>query len=141
MIQETKIIKSNEDKWEKMPNHPELYHRTLLSEKEADALKVHVSKILWEKIDVGGAVLPHYHDVAEIIHFIKGKTKVLFNGEWIICNEGETLHVPKGVIHSVYNHDTEPTEQVSIFLPTEDVSFPNQSFETYLIEEELMKEG
>lgn len=120
--------------WSLMPNHISLYHREILSTVEADALGVRASSILWEKIGVGGAVLPHYHNVVEIIHITIGKVRLLCNGEWKSYQAGDTFQVPAGVIHSVVNNDTVPTEQISIFLPVDEQVPQNQFFETTLVE-------
>ncbi|WP_372634735.1 cupin domain-containing protein [Cohnella sp.] len=116
--------------WELMPDHIKLYHREIVSAEEADSLGVRASSVLWEKIGVGGAVLPHYHNVAEIIHITVGKVRLLCNGEWKSYKAGDTFHVPAGVVHSVANDDTAPTEQISIFLPVEDGAPGNRFFET-----------
>ena len=116
--------------WGLMPDHIELYHREIVSAAEADALGVRASSVLWEKIGVGGAVLPHYHDVAEIIHITVGQVRLLCNGEWQSFKAGDTFHVPAGVVHSVENDDTAPTEQISIFLPAEEGAPGNRFFET-----------
>ncbi|MCD1258561.1 cupin domain-containing protein [Paenibacillus athensensis] len=116
-----------------MPDHPELYHREIVSAADADALGIRTSSVLWEKIGVGGAVLPHYHDVAEIIHITAGKVKLLCNGEWRSYQAGDTFQVPAGVVHSVMNDDTVPTEQISIFLPVENEVPRNRFFATTLV--------
>ncbi|MFB9279270.1 cupin domain-containing protein [Cohnella cellulosilytica] len=116
--------------WGLMPDHIELYHREIVTAAEADALGVRASSVLWEKIGVGGAVLPHYHDVAEIIHITVGQVRLLCNGEWQSFKAGDTFHVPAGVVHSVENDDTAPTEQISIFLPVEEGAPGNRFFET-----------
>jgi quercetin dioxygenase-like cupin family protein len=92
-------------------------------------MKIALSSILWEKIDVGGAVLPHYHNVAEVIHITKGKVRLLCNGEWHSFQAGDTFLVPAGVVHSVRNDDVEPTEQLSIFMPTLE-GYSNEFFKT-----------
>jgi len=116
--------------WSPIADHVSLYHREIVTAAEADALGVRISSVLWEKIDVGGAVLPHYHNVAEIIHITVGKVLLLCNGEWKSYKAGDTFHVPAGTVHSVVNDDTAPTEQISIFLPAEDGAPPNRFFET-----------
>ena len=133
-MQATDILWNENLDWQLMPDHVKLYHKTLLDPRVADALGVAVSTILWERIEVGGGVLPHYHDVAEVIHFIRGRVKVLCNGEWLSCRPGDTLRVPSGVVHSVMNDDAEATEQISIFIPTDKGRPPNQSFATVLVE-------
>lgn len=133
-----KIIKSNETivkpgeglVWTAIPEHVSLYHKEIVTAEEADRMGVRLSSVLWEKIEVGGGVLPHYHNVAEVIHITVGKVRLLCNGEWMSCQAGDTFHVPAGVIHSVMNDDSKPTEQVSIFLPAEADVPANRFFET-----------
>lgn len=120
--------------WNQFTQHREVTHRELLSAKQADELEVSVSSILWEKIEVGGAVLPHYHDLAEVIHIIKGKVSLLQNGEWASYKAGDTFLVPEGVVHSVANNDTDATEQVSVFLPSSAANLPNKGFESHMVE-------
>ncbi|MHB1627111.1 MAG: cupin domain-containing protein [Bacilli bacterium] len=135
-MQETDILRNKNLHWQFSSDHVALYQKTLLDPQTADALRVAVSTILWERIEVSGGVLPHYHDVAEIIHITRGRVKVLCNGEWLSCQSGDTLRVPSGVVHSVMNDDAGPTEQISVFLPTtDDGSPPNRPFETVLVEE------
>jgi len=133
--QEVTVVKEKKEQhWELMPNHVELYHRELLSAKEADGLGIRANSVLWEKIGVGGAVLPHYHNVAEIIHITVGKVKLLCNGEWKSYQAGDTFLVPAHVVHSVANNDVIDSEQISIFLPVEDDTPTNHFFETALVD-------
>lgn len=118
--------------WETMPEHRELYYRELLSSKEAAELGLMVSNVWRERIEPGGAVLPHTHDVAEIIHFTEGEVRALLSEEWTECSPGDTLIVPDGVTHSVENRGETPSQQVSIFVP---VLPANDGFRTYMVEE------
>lgn len=130
----TQVKKDADLEWTAIPEHIHLDHKEIVAAAEADRLGVRVSSVLWEKIGVGGAVLPHYHDVAEVIHITKGRVKLLCNGEWISCKAGDTFHVPAGTVHSVANDDTEPTEQISIFLPAANDVPPNQFFATFKVD-------
>jgi quercetin dioxygenase-like cupin family protein len=120
--------------WTPIRDHIGLFHREIVDATEADALGVRISSVLWEKIEVGGAVLPHYHDVAEVIYIVKGNVTLLCNGQWIDYAAGDTFHVHEGVVHSVRNNDTEPTEQISIFLPTSGSHPSNAFFKTTKVE-------
>ena len=131
----TTIKRGGAMNWEPMPDHVSLYHREIVSAAEADALGVRVSSVLWEKIGPGGAVLPHYHNVAEIIHITAGEVRLLCNGEWKLCQTGDTFHVPAGAVHSVANAGSLPSEQISIFLPVDEEAPPNRFFETVLVPE------
>jgi mannose-6-phosphate isomerase-like protein (cupin superfamily) len=131
---QTTVKTSTEIAWAPIPAHPGLYHREIVTAQEADTLGIRMSSILWEKIEVGGAVLPHYHNVAEIIHITVGRVLLLCNGEWKSYQAGDTFHVPAHVIHSVKNDDTAPTEQISIFVPAEANVPSNAFFETFIVD-------
>ncbi|KAB8133095.1 cupin domain-containing protein [Gracilibacillus oryzae] len=133
---QTKVLVGERMEWSLMPDHRELYHREILSAEQADYLQVKASSILWEKIDKDGQVLPHYHDVAEIIHITVGKVKLLCNGEWKSYKAGDTFQVPAGVVHSVANDDTKPSEQISVFLPVDENHPANSFFNTVLVDQE-----
>ncbi|WP_336776510.1 cupin domain-containing protein [Paenibacillus sp. MMO-58] len=135
LANETEVIVGEQMEWGLMPDHIHLYHREIVSAAQADRLGIRSSSILWEKIGVGGQVLPHYHDVAEIIYISVGKVKLLCNGEWKSYKAGDTFHVPAGVIHSVANDDDQPSEQISIFLPVEENVPANSFFNTTLVED------
>lgn len=134
---ETRVLDGAAMLWAPISGHPHLEHREILDAAAADNLDVRASSVLWERIGVGGAVLPHFHDVAEIIHITRGKVRLLCNGQWQSHRAGDTFHVPAGTVHSVANDDTEPTEQISIFLPVApagDGNPPNRFFETHLVD-------
>lgn len=131
----TEVLVGEDMKWGRMPDHRELYHREILSAEKADQIGVRASSILWEKIGVGGQVLPHYHDVAEIIHITAGNVKLLCNGEWNTYKAGDTFQVPAGVVHSVANDGRTPSEQISVFLPVEEHTPTNSFFHTVLVDE------
>ncbi|MEK3675258.1 cupin domain-containing protein [Paenibacillus sp. FSL R10-2771] len=133
--QETEVLTAADMTWELMPNHIELYHREIVSAAQADRLGIMMSSILWEKLGVGGQVLPHYHDVVEIIHITVGEVKLLCEGEWYSYRAGDTFHVPAGVVHSVANAGDSPSEQISIFVPAEANVPANHFFGTTLIED------
>jgi quercetin dioxygenase-like cupin family protein len=138
---QTEVLEGDSIPWTQIESHRSLFHREIINAAAADALGIRVSSILWERIDVGGQVLPHYHDVAEIIHITVGKVKLLCNGEWLSYGAGDTFHVPAGTIHSVANDDTAPTEQISIFLPASEDIPVNHFFETILVKEEAVQGG
>lgn len=135
LAKQTNVMVGEQMEWALMPDHIRLNHREIVSAEQADALGIKLSSILWERIGVGGQVLPHYHDVAEIIHITVGKVKLLCNGEWNAYKAGDTFQVPAGVIHSVANDGDRPSEQISVFLPADEAVPPNRFFSTYLVED------
>jgi mannose-6-phosphate isomerase-like protein (cupin superfamily) len=128
----SKVSEEQELTWAKFSEHRDVSYCQIVSSVDADWLGIDVSSVLRERIEVGGAVLPHYHDVAEIIHFTKGNVKILFNDEWRECKAGDTFLVPSGVVHSVVNNDTSATEQISMFIPLSKQNSQNQFFKTHL---------
>ena len=103
--------------WVPLPKNPNVYHKELLSRDESASLGLKLWRILFEKIETGAAVLPHYHDVTEVIHFIQGEVHVLLGEERSVCQPGDSLIVRSGVVHSVANKGGEPSTQVSFFIP------------------------
>ncbi|HEY0828880.1 MAG TPA: cupin domain-containing protein [Bacilli bacterium] len=132
---ETKVLTGEDMTWTLIPDHVHLYHKEIVNAAAADSMGIRLSSILWEQIGVGGAVLPHFHDVAEVIHITKGKVKLLCNGEWKYHKAGDTFHVPAGTVHSVANDDISPTEQISIFMPADNEAPANHFFRTFLVDD------
>lgn len=110
----------DELEWTAAARHRELYQQSLLSAEEAGELNLHLWKVLREKIKPGGAVHPHFHDTAEIIHFISGEVEALAGEERRNCGPGDTLIVPAGAVHGVSNTGDAPSEQISFFIPEKD---------------------
>jgi uncharacterized RmlC-like cupin family protein len=106
--------------WVPLPGNPNVNVKELLSREESGALNLNLWRILFEKIEPGAAVLPHYHDTAEVIHFIRGEVHVLVGEERSVCRPGDSLIVKSGTIHGVANKGTEPTTQISYFVPAAD---------------------
>lgn len=129
----TKVHKGDKMLWEQNPDHIGLEHKEIVNSKDADEIGVQLSSILRERIGIGGSVLPHYHDVSEIIHITVGKVKLLCNGSWKSFKAGDTFLVPAGTVHSVSNDDISPTEQLSIFLPLVKGSEKNKYFKTFKV--------
>ena len=111
------LVRWDEIEWNPAPLHLGLFYKEVLSKEEWAARSLRVWKVLIEKIEPGGAVLPHFHDVAEIIHFLEEEVSILLGEQRAICHPGDTIIVPAGVVHSVANKGARDSRQVSIFLP------------------------
>lgn len=98
-------------------DHPKLYQKQLVRPADADKLQAVLHAVLFERLGCGGAVLPHDHDCGEIICITKGEVEVYYRGGWHHQKAGDTLLIPAGEVHSVYNRMEEESEQISIFLP------------------------
>ena len=122
------LVRWDEIEWNPAPLHLGLFYKEVLSKEEWAARSLRVWKMLVDKIEPGGAVLPHFHDVAEIIHFLEEEVSILLGEQRAICHPGDTIIVPAGVVHSVANKGARDSRQVSIFLPhtgNEDEDFGN----------------
>ena len=97
------LLRWDDLEWGPMPRHPGLFHKEILSKEEWEKIDLRIWKVLIEKIEPRGAVLPHYHDVAEIIHFMEEEVSVILGEERTICHPGDSLVVPAGIVHSVAN--------------------------------------
>ena len=131
IIKATKVHSGEEIPWILNKNHFKVEQREIVDCVDSGELGVHVSSILWERIGVGGCVLSHYHDVAEIIHITSGNVKLLCNGEWKSFKSGDAFLVPAGTVHSVANDSCMPSEQISIFLPAEEGDVVNKQFNSF----------
>lgn len=111
------LLRWDDLEWGPMPRHPGLFHKEILSKEEWEKIDLRIWKVLIEKIEPGGAVLPHYHDVAEIIHFLEKEVSVILGEKRTICHPGDSLVVPAGTVHSVANKGVYDSKQISFFLP------------------------
>ena len=112
-----KMRGEGEIEWLPAALHRQLVQKELLSPAEAGELNLQLWKILRERIAPDGAVLPHTHATAEIIHFTGGVGRALRGVERTDCGPGDTLIVPAGTIHGVSNTGAGPSEQISFFIP------------------------
>ena len=129
-IKETKVYYGKDTDWEPLKNNINIFHKEIVCANDSNGLNINLNSILWEKIDVDGKLLPHYHNVVEIIHIVKGKVRFLTNGEWKELKAGDTILVPEDTVHSVENKEPTPAEQVSIFIPCDDAAPENTYFKT-----------
>ncbi len=112
------ILRRREDMdWITAPLHEGLFQQSLISPEEAETLNLHLWQVLREKIEPGGSVLPHTHDVTEIIHFLQGEVAVLLGEQRTICRPGDTITAPAGVVHGVANRGETASGQISFFIP------------------------
>jgi quercetin dioxygenase-like cupin family protein len=67
---------------------------------------------------VGWSLPPHRHrDAAETIHIIEGDFEMVLGGQPLRQSAGQTIHVPRGVIHSGANVGARPGRRAVIFSP------------------------
>ena len=115
-------------------DHPKLYQKQLVLPEDADKMQAALHAVLFERLGCGGAVLPRHHDCCEIICITKGEVEAYYQGGWHHQKAGDTLLIPAGEAHSVYNRRKEDSEQISIFLPVCAVP-ENRMFVTGILEE------
>jgi quercetin dioxygenase-like cupin family protein len=66
----------------------------------------------------GWSLPPHIHtDAAETIHVVAGEFQMEVDGRAIRLGPGETVHVPRGVVHSGANVGSGQGQRVLIFSP------------------------
>jgi quercetin dioxygenase-like cupin family protein len=74
--------------------------------------------LLADQLPAGWALPPHRHaGAAETMHVISGAMAAVVDGEETVAEAGETVHVPRGVLHSSRNAGAEPLRRVVIFSP------------------------
>jgi quercetin dioxygenase-like cupin family protein len=74
--------------------------------------------LLVDEPPVGWSLPPHRHsNTAETIHILEGDFLVEIDGDPSRLSAGETIHVPKGEIHSSANVGKQPGRRVVLFSP------------------------
>ena len=82
----------------KKPKHIEVYGQLLSAEKENGRLSAHLTTI-----KPGGEILPHIHEVLEVIYIVEGQGSVLINGERKKAEAGTILVANVGSEHGFLN--------------------------------------
>jgi mannose-6-phosphate isomerase-like protein (cupin superfamily) len=61
---------------------------------------------------------PHSHDdFEELLHVLDGGLKVFVEGTWSIVHAGDTVMVPRGVLHTIANPFLSPSRFLTQFAP------------------------
>ena len=61
---------------------------------------------------------PHHHDDAdEFFYIVRGSFEVMCDGHWIRLEEGQTITVPRGSVHTFRNPTDETTRWITSFSP------------------------
>lgn len=64
----------------------------------------------------GGPLAPHRHGHAHLFVVTRGTASVMMDGEERTVRAHESLLVPGGILHSVWNRDTETAEIIGLTL-------------------------
>lgn len=72
----------------------------------------------------GGPLSPHRHAHAHLFIVTRGTVTVLMDGEEKTVHEHESLLVPGGALHAVWNRSAEPAEIVGLTLEAPGTSQP-----------------
>lgn len=66
----------------------------------------------------GWSLPPHRHlNESETIHVVDGEFDIVVDGERSLLGPGDTVHVPRGAVHSGGNVGTVPGRRVIVFAP------------------------
>ncbi len=96
----------------KKPAHNEVYGKLLSGEKENGRLSAHLTII-----KQGGEIMPHTHEVLEVIYIIKGEGLVLVNGEKQKAEPGTIVLAQAGSEHGFLNTGDTDIEMYCVFSP------------------------
>lgn len=109
---EMKIRNEEALEWVENPKHREVYLKHLVTSKDNDRLSAHIVKI-----EKGGEIVPHTHEIMEVFYFMKGQGLALVNGERIKADEGSVIIAPAGTQHGLINDGDEELILFSVFSP------------------------
>lgn len=96
----------------KNPKHKGVYGRVLSTEKENGRLSAHLTTV-----KPGGEILPHTHDVLEVMYVIEGEGSVLVNGERKKAEPGIIVVAVVGSEHGFINTGNSDLVLYCIFSP------------------------
>lgn len=74
---------------------------------------------LWrQSLAAGGATPPHSHECEEIVMCLSGRGEVHLAGEVHAFGPQQTVLLPAGVVHQIFNVGPEPLETAAVFAAT-----------------------
>ena len=74
--------------------------------------------LLVDHLPVGWSLPPHrHHNEAETIHIVQGDFEMELDGARSQLSAGQTIHIPRGVIHSSANIGRQTGHRVVLFSP------------------------
>lgn len=82
----------------KNPKHNEVYGRLLTKQEENGRLSAHLTTV-----KPGGEIIPHTHEVLEVIYVIEGEGSALVNGERRKAEKGTIVAANIGSEHGFIN--------------------------------------
>jgi quercetin dioxygenase-like cupin family protein len=96
----------------KKPKHIEVYGKLLSGEKENGRLSAHHITI-----KPGGQIVPHIHEVIEVIYVVEGDGEALANGERQKVEPGTVVVAQVGSEHGFFNTGNTDVVLYCVFSP------------------------
>ncbi len=96
----------------KNPKHNEVYGKLLSEQKENGRLSAHLTTV-----KPGGEILPHTHEVLEVIYVIEGEGSALVNGERKKSEPGTIVVANVGSEHGFKNTSDSDLVLFCVFSP------------------------
>jgi quercetin dioxygenase-like cupin family protein len=96
----------------KNPKHIEVYGKLLTPEKENGRLSAHLTTV-----KPGGEIVPHIHEVLEVIYVIEGEGSALVNGEHRQAGPGTVIVANIGSEHGFKNTGAADLVLYCVFSP------------------------
>lgn len=99
--------------WEKSPKgSPGVWIRDLVTRETNDRVTVRIVRV-----DPGGEIIPHVHDVMEVFSILEGEGKALMGEKTQLCSAGTCFVAPAGVKHGLKNTQGAPVKLFCVFTP------------------------
>ena len=73
--------------------------------------------VRYVKVEPGGRIIPHCHDVWEVFYVLEGKGEAEMGERKEMCSKGVCFVAPPGVMHSMKNTDNVPILLFCVFTP------------------------
>ncbi|MEA4960716.1 cupin domain-containing protein [Lutispora sp.] len=107
------IIKNQESlEWIRNSKHRDVFLRHLTTSKENDRLSAHIVRI-----EKGGEIVPHTHEILEVFYIMKGEGLALANRERVKTAAGDCIIAHPGEEHGLINTGEGEILLYSVFSP------------------------
>jgi len=98
VLMDALMRKQSEVESVKNPKHNEVYVKVLTTQSETDRLSVSLTTV-----KTGGEIVPHTHEVLEVIYVLEGEGSALINGERKKAEAGSIIVAPPTKEHGIKN--------------------------------------
>jgi mannose-6-phosphate isomerase-like protein (cupin superfamily) len=96
------------------PNHDFTYNRRIVSQEDG----INEVEVIIGEMEQGGKADPHFHDdIEQIMYILEGEMHARIGDDEAVLNAGNTVIIPKKVMHEIWNAGNEKLKFVLVYSP------------------------